>query len=188
MRYITKLKTSDLAQVAKFAYTDSTIRPGLNGVHFIAAAGKPLVLVATDGRRMAEVTLKDSQCESDFTATIPNCAIESICANEKAQVIVSELNSDFLFQFTGYQIRVTPEPNAFPNYNVIFPTPMPDKFAGAESWRGNHDFIADCSALLTHWDGLSACRLVTFGASDALFFLSDTPKVSIRMALMPMRA
>ena len=188
MNLITKLKTADLAQVAKFASTDSTIRRELNGIRFIAENGKPLVLVATDGKRIAEVTIKASKCESDFTATLPASAIPAICSDEDSEPIVSELDNCFLLEFHGCQIKVTPEPDKFPEYARIFPAPMPDKFAGAESWRGNHAFIADCSALLNHWDGLAACRLVTFGASDALFFLADTPKVSIRMALMPMRA
>jgi DNA polymerase III sliding clamp (beta) subunit (PCNA family) len=76
------VKTREIRAVLPFVSTDDS-RFVLNGICFEARKGKPALLIATDGRRLAVIESEGEPCTEDFEVILKTDYLKPLCAFAK---------------------------------------------------------------------------------------------------------
>jgi DNA polymerase-3 subunit beta len=112
----------EMIQQTLFAVSDDPTRYHMNGVYFEKTDGK-LVMVATDGRRLALIE-KDAGDAPDFPGAIIPTKILSIITKyggDEGQVSISITDKHFFVEFGSYKFYSSLFEGQFPNYRKVIP-------------------------------------------------------------------
>ena len=106
-----------------FAVSDDETRYFMNGVYFEKKEDK-LVLVATDGRRLAYAEKSVLAGVADFPAAIVHPKILNIVAkhaSDEGQISVAIVDKMIFFNFANYEFSATLIDGQYPNYQRVIP-------------------------------------------------------------------
>jgi DNA polymerase-3 subunit beta len=112
----------DMIGQTLFAVSYDPTRPHMNGVFFEKANSK-LIMVATDGRRLALIE-KDSSGALEFpSAIIPTKILFMIAkyAGDEGQIALSITGKNFFVEFGSYKFYSNLFEGQFPNYRKVIP-------------------------------------------------------------------
>jgi DNA polymerase-3 subunit beta len=112
----------DMIQETIFAVSDDETRYFLNGVYFEKNEDK-LIMVATDGRRLAHIT-KAAPDVNDFAGIIVPPKILTIImkrAGDEGMAALSVTDKSIFVQFGSYKLSSTLIEGQFPNYRRVIP-------------------------------------------------------------------
>lgn len=115
----------DMLRLTSFAVSHEESRYVLNGVLFEIKEGV-LILVATDGRRLAKIEKKLTQSiKKESMVIIPTKAVQEIVRNLKDEGDVSFIigTNQVLFDIDGLLIATRIIEGEFPNYHQVIPKP-----------------------------------------------------------------
>src|SRR5574344_3016486 len=113
----------EMISQTSFAVSEDETRYFMNGVYF-EKKGDSLVLVATDGRRLAYASKTVLQGISDFPAAIVHPKILNIVAHHAADegsVSVAIVDKMIFFRFANYEFSSSLLDGQFPNYQRVIP-------------------------------------------------------------------
>ena len=113
-----------------FAVSDDETRYFMNGVYFEKKEDK-LVLVATDGRRLAYAEKAVLAGVAEFPAAIVHPKILNIVAkhaSDEGQVSVAIVDKMIFFNFANYEFSATLIDGQYPNYTRVIPQNQANKF------------------------------------------------------------
>ena len=106
-----------------FAVSDDETRYFMNGVYFEKKEDK-LVLVATDGRRLAYAEKSVLVGIADFPAAIVHPKILNIVAkhaSDEGNISIAIVDKMIFFNFANYEFSATLIDGQYPNYNRVIP-------------------------------------------------------------------
>ncbi|WP_407426560.1 DNA polymerase III subunit beta, partial [Treponema sp.] len=106
-----------------FAVSDDETRYFMNGVYFEKKEDR-LVLVATDGRRLAYAEKPVLSGVQDFPAAIVHPKILNIVAkhsSDEGQISVAIVDKMIFFKFANYELSATLIDGQYPNYSRVIP-------------------------------------------------------------------
>jgi DNA polymerase-3 subunit beta len=112
----------DMIVQTTFAVSDDPTRFHMNGVYF-EKIGDKIIMVATDGRRLALIE-KDSGDVPDFPgAIIPTKVLTMITkyAGDEGQISISITDKNFFVEFGSYKFYSNLFEGQFPNYRKVIP-------------------------------------------------------------------
>jgi DNA polymerase-3 subunit beta len=113
----------DMVQQTIFAVSDDETRYFMNGVFFEKKEEK-IVMVATDGRRLAFVNKNIGNDVKDFTGIIIPPKILSIImkrAGDEGLILISVTDKIIFIQFGSYHLSSVLLEGQFPNYQRVIP-------------------------------------------------------------------
>lgn len=189
-----------LKAAVKFASVDET-RYVINGVRVEITPGKPISIVATDGRRLVHAT-PDVPFEADAPCAfiIPSCAIQCVDFSNTDTGIGDDgaeysfpadaakvefdgrlVTIDFLKK--GFQVRVPTIDGTYPNWRGVIPSPMPTAFPEKQVPL-NREFLLSmlsCVDDLTHHNGVS---IVSSDGETPIVMLAER----LMLILMPLKS
>ncbi|MBQ6782072.1 MAG: DNA polymerase III subunit beta [Treponema sp.] len=123
-----KLKAM-IAQTS-FAVSEDETRYFMNGVYFEKKENN-LVLVATDGRRLAYASKEVLNGAMDFPSAIVHPKVLNIVAkhaSDEGNVSVAIVDKMIFFRFANYELSSTLLDGQFPNYQRVIPEHQPNSF------------------------------------------------------------
>ncbi|MBO5100390.1 MAG: DNA polymerase III subunit beta [Treponema sp.] len=106
-----------------FAVSEDQTRYFMNGVYFEKKENN-LVLVATDGRRLAYASKSFSEGISDFPSAIVHPKVLNVVAkhlSDEGNVLISIVDKIIFFKFSNYELSSTLLDGQFPNYSRVIP-------------------------------------------------------------------
>ena len=113
-----------------FAVSDDEVRYFMNGVYFEKKDDK-LVLVATDGRRLAYAEKAILAGVQDFPSAIVHPKILNIVAkhaSDEGQISIAIVDKMIFFKFSNYEFSGTLIDGQYPNYSRVIPQDQKFKF------------------------------------------------------------
>jgi len=119
----------EMASQTVFAVSDDETRFFMNGVFIEKTEGK-LVMVATDGRRLAYIS-KDADNIKDFTGVIIPPKILNIIlkrAGDEGLIAVSVTSKTIFIRFGSYNLSSVLIEGNFPNYRKVIPEDQASSF------------------------------------------------------------
>lgn len=125
---------SMIAQTS-FAVSEDETRYFMNGVYFEKREDK-LVLVATDGRRLAYASKAMLADTLDFPSAIVHPKVLNIVAHrasDEGNISVAIVDKMIFFRFSNYELSSTLLDGQFPNYQRVIPETQTSNFQIAKS-------------------------------------------------------
>lgn len=119
----------NMLNLTSFAASHEESRYVLNGV-LLEISGNTILMVATDGRRLAKIEKKISTpIKKDIAVIIPAKAVHEISRNLKDEGDVSFVvgMNQVLFDIDGILIATRIIEGEFPNYNQVIPKPIKNR-------------------------------------------------------------
>jgi DNA polymerase-3 subunit beta len=121
------------AGVAKclFATAKESSRYAINGILW-EVKGKKLLLVSTDGRRLARCSVKISSAPSDLKVIVPAktmSIIEKINQQDKEKLAIKLVDNQIRFRYANIVISSALVEGSFPNYEDIIPVDYDKKIS-----------------------------------------------------------
>ncbi|MDR2211155.1 MAG: DNA polymerase III subunit beta [Spirochaetaceae bacterium] len=113
----------EMIQQTVFAVSDDETRYFMNGVFFKKEDGK-IIMVSTDGRRLAYVEKNISSKENDFSGLIIPPKILTVLlkrAGEEGMLSISITDKNIFIQFGCYKLSSVLIEGQFPNYQRVIP-------------------------------------------------------------------
>lgn len=198
MTRIFTIKSTLMRALAQFISQDET-RYMINGLFVVSHAAKPVVLYATDGRRMAKLVLKEQIGEGEegtscnvfvahrdlFTAILSLCHPDSpavIAVGFDGKIVeVRKKSAD------GPLITLPVIEGNFPNCDTVIPEPFPETWAVDTLAGYNSEFLASCAELSDAvFHKAAACSIGR--TEDGLMCMrAGDPSFQLTVVLMPMR-
>ena len=113
-----------------FAVSEDETRYFMNGVYF-EKKDNNLVLVATDGRRLAYASKAVLDGAMDFPSAIVHPKVLNIVAkhaSDEGNVSIAIVDKMIFFRFANYELSSTLLDGQFPNYQRVIPEQQPNSF------------------------------------------------------------
>jgi DNA polymerase-3 subunit beta len=121
----------DMVNQTIFAVSDDETRYFMNGVYFEKAEDK-IVMVATDGRRLAYISKPANASIKDFTGIIVPPKILNILARragDEGPVSLSVTDKTIFIKFGSYSLSSVLLEGQFPNYRRVIPENLENSFS-----------------------------------------------------------
>jgi DNA polymerase-3 subunit beta len=121
----------DMVNQTIFAVSDDETRYFMNGVYFEKAEDK-IVMVATDGRRLAYISKPADPSIQDFTGVIVPPKILNILAKragDEGPVSLSVTDKTIFIRFGSYSLSSVLLEGQFPNYRRVIPENLGNSFS-----------------------------------------------------------
>jgi DNA polymerase-3 subunit beta len=112
----------DMIEQTSFAVSDDPTRFHMNGVFFEKVDDK-VIMVATDGRRLALIEKSSSDIPNFPSAIIPTKVLTMISkyAGDEGQISISITDKNFFVEFGSYRFYSNLLEGQFPNYRKVIP-------------------------------------------------------------------
>jgi len=120
----------EMIQETIFAISDDETRYFMNGV-FFEKADEKIIMVATDGRRLAFISKKSAPGVKDFSGIIIPPKILNIVlkrAGDEGMVKISLTDKTIFIQFGSYRLSSVLIDGQFPNFRRVIPENQPKQF------------------------------------------------------------
>jgi DNA polymerase-3 subunit beta len=120
----------DMIEQTSFAVSDDPTRFHMNGVCFEKVEDK-IIMVATDGRRLALIEKGSENIPSFPSAIIPTKILAMILkyASDEGQISISITDKNFFVEFGSYKFYSNLFEGQFPNYRKVIPESQKYAFA-----------------------------------------------------------
>jgi DNA polymerase-3 subunit beta len=121
----------DMVDQTIFAVSDDETRYFMNGVFFEKVEGK-IVMVATDGRRLAYISKPSDSSIQDFSGIIVPPKILNILtkrAGDEGPVSISVTDKTIFLKFGSYSLSSVLLEGQFPNYRRVIPENLENSFS-----------------------------------------------------------
>lgn len=160
MKIAFELKLSKLRAMRRFASSDE-LKYALHGVHVEVGPTRQIVIVATDGKRLASfATAGTISFNPEAAFTIPSELIDAIPVNVRTLRMPLRIDYDgngvggMISVFTGdVELRMQPINISYPKWRCVVPDPWPQSFEAtflSANMKFFNDFFEAARELIYH--------------------------------------